>query len=246
MENSKVALVTGANKGIGKEVARQLAERGYLVWLGCRSQERGLAAEAELGADGADCRWLRLDVTDPESVSSAAQRIEYESGSLDVLVNNAGVAETVARHLPSETGGADLGTVFGTNVFGVMAVTNAMLPLLRRSPAGRIVNVSTPLGSIAIAASPEPTPATSSQTGLLAYSTSKAALNMATLLYARELDESTIKINAVSPGYCATDLNDHQGLQPAAKGARTVVEAATLADDGPSGSFFDANGALPW
>lgn len=236
----------GANKGIGKEVARQLALRGYMAWLGCRDEERGRDTEAELRAEGADCRWLPLDVTDAESVTSAAKRIEDESDSLDVLVNNAGVAESVVRHLPSETRVADLGTVFGTNVFGVVAVTNAMLPLLRRSPAGRIAKVSTQLGSMEIAASREPSPATGSQSGLLACSSSKAALNMVTLLYARELEESAIKVNAVSPGHCATDLNDHQGIQSAAEGARPVVAAATLAGNGPSGSFSDANGELPW
>lgn len=245
MTQSKVALVTGANKGIGKEVARQLGELGVTVWLGCRDEGRGKAAEAELRAEGLDARLVQLDVTDPTTIHEAKCRIEEEHGRLDILVNNAGIVAADGRRPPSATPVEAMRQVFDINVFGVVAVTNAMLPLLRLSASGRIVNVSSPLGSLTIAAGPA-SPAASSQSQLLDYSSSKAALNMVTLLYARELLGTPIKVNAVNPGYCATALNNFQGVLSPATGASAVVSAATLPDDGPTGAFVSVEGPVPW
>jgi NAD(P)-dependent dehydrogenase (short-subunit alcohol dehydrogenase family) len=239
-----IALVTGANRGVGKETARQLAALGATVWLGVRDESRGRAAEAELRAEGGDVRQVALDVTDPASVEAAAKRIDAEHGRLDILVNNAGVAPAGSWNPPSATPVDVVRTTYEVNVFGVVAVTNALLPLLRRSAAGRIVNVSSELGSFGLAEGP-PHPVYG-RPMLLAYNSSKAALDMVTLLYARELEDTPIKVNAVSPGYCATDLNDFQGPLAPAEGARVPVQAATLPDDGPTGTFLRAEGTCPW
>jgi len=241
----RIALVTGANKGIGKETARQLAALGCTVWLGARDESRGRATEAELRADGGDVRFVELDVTDPATVEAAAKRIDAEHGRLDILVNNAGIAPEDGWGAPSVTPVDALRTAYEVNVFGVVAVTNVLLPLLRRSPAARIVNVSSELGSLTAIAGP-PDPEQGPWPELLAYNSSKAALDMATLLYAHELQDTPIKVNAVSPGYCATDLNDFQGPRSPAEGAQVPVRAATLPDDGPTGTFLVAEGVFPW
>lgn len=234
----RTALVTGANKGIGRAVARRLAGLGYLVHLGARDEGRGLAAERELRAEGLDVRYLPLDVTDEASVERAAKLVEDASGHLDALVNNAGVGGPPVP--PSSTALSDVRRTYETNVFGVIAVTNAMLPLLRRSPAGRIVNVSSVLGSLTHAAArQDPTgvfppgvfPA------LLDYNTSKAALNAVTITYANELRDTKILVNAVSPGFVATDINGHQGALTPEEGARIPVLLATLGEDGPTAAF---------
>ena len=232
MTSGKVALVTGANKGIGKETARQLAALGITVWLGARDDERGRAAEAELEAEGGDVRRVVLDVTDPATIAAAVERIVAERGQLDILVNNAGVSVAGAWNPPSATPVEAVRAVYEVNVFGAIAVTNAVLPLLCRSPAGRIVNVSSQLGSLELASGP-PDPAYGEGALLLAYNSSKAALDMVTLLYARELRNTPIKVNAASPGFCATDLNDFRGHLSPAEGAKVLVRAATLPDDGP-------------
>ena len=238
-----IALVTGANKGIGKETARQLAQQGLTVWLGARDESRGRAAEAELQGDGLDARFVELDVTDAASIAAAAKVVDAEHGRLDVLVNNAGINGPGFDVPPSLVPVDGLQEVFATNLFGVVAATNALLPLLRRSAAGRIVNLSSSLGSLALAKTPG---SQQSEVTLLAYNASKSALNMATVLLARELEGSTVKVNAVCPGYCATDLNGHSGHLTPAEGARVVVQAAGLPADGPSGTFFDLDGPLPW
>lgn len=245
MTQGRIALISGANKGLGREAARQLGELGATVWLGVRDEGRGRAAEAELRDAGVDAHYVWLDVTDPDSAAEAAKRIEAEHGRLDILLNNAGIVGSAGRRAPSEMSAEAMREVFETNVFGVVTVTNAMVPLLRRSRAGRIVNVSSNLGSLTVAAGPSG-PAAMSQMSLLTYSSSKAALNMATLLYARELAASGIKVNSVNPGYCATALNDFQGFLHPAEGARALVLAATLPDNGPTGSFFNVNGREPW
>jgi NAD(P)-dependent dehydrogenase (short-subunit alcohol dehydrogenase family) len=241
----RVALVTGANKGVGKETARQLAALGCTVWLGARDGSRGREAEAELRGEGGDVRFVELDVTDPATVEAAAKRIDAEHGRLDILVNNAGIAPAGGWNRPSSTPVDAVRAAHEVNVLGVVTVTNALLPLLRRSPAGRIVNVSSELGSLTLMASP-PEAAQGPRPELLAYNSSKAALDMATLLYAHELQDTPIKVNAVSPGYCATDLNDFSGPLSPAEGARVPVRAATLADDGPTGTFLVAEGVHPW
>jgi len=241
-DTTTIALVTGANKGIGREIARQLGGLGVTVWLGARDEVRGRAAEAELREGGADARFVQLDVTDPASVAAAAEVVDAEHGHLDVLVNNAGIAGPFDVAPSAMTVGA-LRDLYEVNLFGAVAVTNAFLPLVRRAAAGRVVNVSSELGSLAVAADPPPEYA---EVTLLAYNSSKTALNMATVLLARELQGTSVKVNAVCPGYCATDLNGFSGHLSPAEGARVAVRAATLPDDGPTGSFLGADGFVAW
>ncbi|HEY6297329.1 MAG TPA: SDR family NAD(P)-dependent oxidoreductase, partial [Streptosporangiaceae bacterium] len=210
---------------------------------------------------GADATFVRLDATDPESPQEAADWISKEHGRLDILVNNAGIARGGPPGGPAGRGGPpsqtdldDMRAIYETNVFGVIAVTNAMLPLLRRSPAARIVNVSSELGSVTSMTDPA-SPLSQFPAGL-AYPSSKTALNMITALYARELRDTPIKVNAANPGYTATDLNGHTGFRSASEGAEASVYLATLPADGPSGLLWghlwsagapgDSYGALPW
>jgi NAD(P)-dependent dehydrogenase (short-subunit alcohol dehydrogenase family) len=237
---AKVALVTGANKGIGKEIARGLARQGMTVLLGARDRERGQAAASELAADGS-VTFLQLDVTDAKSVSDAAREIEERFGRLDILVNNAG--RNAGMSSPGETTAAEVREVYETNVFGVVSVTHAMLPLLRRAAAGRIVNMSSSLGSLTLASDPA---SQQYPVLLLAYNSSKSALNAITVQYAKELRDTPIKINAACPGYCATDLNDHQGYRTPEQGAEIAIRLANLDKDGPSGGYFNEDGPLPW
>ena len=241
MADNKVALITGANKGIGKEVARQLGAQGIIVLIGARDKQRGEEAAAELTAGGADAHAFLLDVTDQASVDAAARQVESEYGRLDVLVNNAGIAldTGAASALDLET----LRRTYETNVFGVFGVTQAFLPLLKRSEAGRIVNVSSGLGSLSQNSDPNWDYAAVKP---LAYNSSKAALNMMTVIFAAELKGTGIKVNAADPGYTATDLNHNQGHQTVEQGAAAAVRLATLPDDGPTGGFFDEAGAVPW
>jgi len=233
---SRIALVTGANKGIGYEISRLLIAAGVSVLLGARSVERGQAAAALLGA-----RFLHLDVTDAESIEVAAKKIEHQFGVLDILVNNAGIGGSFAK--PSATPLDDVRRVFDTNLFGAIAVTNAMLPLLRKSAAGRIVNVSSEVGSLHVA-----TDRSGPIWGLitLSYPASKSALNMMTVQYAKELIDTPIKVNAVTPGYTATDFNGGQGYRTAAQAAEICVSLALLPADGPTGTFIDERGTVPW
>lgn len=237
-----IALVTGANKGIGYEIAGGLGATGATVLVGARDAQRGAAAAAKLSAEGVTAVALELDVTDPVSVSAAAARIEHEYGRLDILVNNAGVLLERGQR-PSQMPLEALVRTYATNVYGVMAVTNAVLPLLRRSPAGRIVNLSSGLGSLALTSDPAGPYA---QSPLLAYNSSKSALNAVTVSYANELRDTPIKVNAADPGYCGTDLNGHSGPRTAAQGAVVAVRLATLPEDGPTAGFFSEDGAEPW
>jgi NAD(P)-dependent dehydrogenase (short-subunit alcohol dehydrogenase family) len=235
--SAKIALITGANKGIGFETARQLGAQGMTVLVGARDEERGRAAEAALRDGGADARFVQLDVTDAKSVQRAAEWIEAEYGRLDVLVNNAGTA-TVARRggPPSQTDLDDMRAVYEINVFGVVAVTNAMLPLLRRAEAARIVNVSSEVGSLG--SQSDPASPLAQMPPSAQYPSSKAALDMLTVMYAKELRDTPIKVNAANPGYTDTDFNDHRGFRTAAEGAEPSVYLATLPDDGPSGILW--------
>jgi len=242
MSDSKVALVTGANKGIGYEIARGLGETGVTVLVGARDGERGAAAAEKLAAEGVTAVPLPLDVTDPLSVTAAAALIEREYGRLDILVNNAGILVERGQP-PSRTPLELLERTYATNVYGVVAVTNAMLPLLREAPAGRIVNLSSGLGSMALTSDPGgPYPGAP----LLAYNSSKSALNSITVTYANELRDTPIKVNAADPGYCATNLNGHAGPRTPAQGAIAAVRLATLPEDGPTAGFFDDAGVVPW
>jgi len=238
----QTALVTGANKGIGFETARQLAQLGFTVWLGCRDQERGESAAKELADDG-DVRLVILDVTDAESVRAAAVRIGDETGALDVLVNNAGVAIGEGEGLPSTVRPETIQHTFDVNFYGALRVTQAFLPLVQMAQAGRIVNVSSTMGSITTLVSPgNPL----GQFPVFAYPASKTLLNALTGWLAVEFKGTPIKINSVCPGYNATDLNNNLGTQHPSEGAKVVVRAATLEADGPSGSFFDVNGPVGW
>jgi NAD(P)-dependent dehydrogenase (short-subunit alcohol dehydrogenase family) len=238
----KVALVTGANKGIGLEIGRQLASlHGMIVLIGARDESRGREAAGKLGAEGLDARAVELNVTDQKSIDAAARRIATEFGRLDVLVNNAGVFLDPVP--PSQLEMDVLRRTYETNVFGVFATTKAMLPLLRRSSAGRIVNLSSGLGSLAQNSDPSWEFAAVKP---LAYNSSKTAVNAITVLFAAELKDTGIKVNAADPGYTATDMNQHQGTRTVAEGALAAVRLATLPPDGPTGGYFNESGRVPW
>jgi NAD(P)-dependent dehydrogenase (short-subunit alcohol dehydrogenase family) len=238
--SGRLALVTGANKGIGREIARGLGQLGFTVLASARDRHRGAQTVAELADDGLDVRFLQLDVTEELSVEQAADRVAADFGCLDVLVNNAAIANELETP-PSMTVLDDMRRVYETNVFGVVTMTNAMLPLLRKSDAARIVNVSSRLGSISQQAAPNTTLGLS-----MAYASSKSALNAITVHYARELADTQIKINACTPGFVATDLNGHKGVRTPAQGAKIAIELAVLASDGPTGGFFDEDGPVSW
>jgi NAD(P)-dependent dehydrogenase (short-subunit alcohol dehydrogenase family) len=227
-------LITGANKGLGFQAAGQLIAAGHTVYLGARDRQRGADAAARLGA-----RPLLIDVTSDDSVQAAAALIQEQAGHLDVLINNAGISG--GRKPPGEVTAADLQTVYDTNVFGVVRVTRAFLPLLQAAGAPVIVNVSSGMGSLAITT--DPSRFESTLPGL-AYPSSKAALNMVTSQYAKAFP--AIRINAVDPGYTATDLNGHRGTQTVEQGAVIIVRMATSTPDGPTGGYFDAAGPVPW
>jgi len=228
-------LVTGANKGLGREASRRLVAAGHDVWAGARDPHRGREAAEEIGA-----RALVLDVTDEASVRGAADTVAAETGGvLDVLVNNAGISggavpihELTAEHVRD---------VYAVNVLGVVRMLHAFLPLLERAAAPVVVNVSSGLGSLSYSADPD---AAYSKLIVPAYFSSKAALNMLTLQYARALPG--IRINAVDPGYTATDLNAHRGTQTVSEGTDAIVRMATIAADGPTGTFVSRGGPVPW
>lgn len=231
-------LITGANKGLGHETARRLIAAGHTVYLGSRDAERGRLAADELGA-----RLVVIDTTDDASVAAAVRAVEA-GGGLDVLVNNAGIEERGADN--TVIGAADvtadtMRSTFETNVFGTVRVTHAFLPLLRRSAAPVVVNVSSGLASLAGVATPD-TPAYAYPG--VAYPASKTAVNMITVQYAKAFPR--MRINAVEPGFTKTDLNGNTGIQTVEQGAGIIVRMAQVGPDGPTGGFFDAEGPLPW
>lgn len=242
MTKEKTALVTGANKGIGREIARRLAELDYTVWLGCREASRGQEAGGALRKEGGDVRFLQLDVADSDCVTRAAAALSRETDRLDVLVNNAGITLD-GGVAPSALEIARMQAVFGVNVFGPVRVTQAFLPLLRAAPAARIVMMSGGLGSLAITSDAR-NPLY--RFNFLAYNSSKSALNAVTVIFAKELRDGPIKVNAADPGYTATDLNIHRGQRTVGQGAEIAVRLATLPDDGPTGGFFNDEGVQPW
>ncbi|WP_328525723.1 SDR family oxidoreductase [Kribbella sp. NBC_00359] len=231
-------LITGGNKGLGFETARRLVAAGHTVYLGARDPERGKQAATDLGA-----HYLPLDVTSDDSVAAAARQLESEAGRLDVLINNAGIPGP--RHTARELTADDLQITYDVNVFGPVRMLHHFLPLLDRSDNPVVVNVSSGLGSIATAVDPEgqgdavpiwvPAPG---------YGSSKAALNMLTVQYARQLPE--LRINTVDPGYTATDFNAHSGPQSVERGAEIIVRLATIGPDGPTGEYLSLNGTVPW
>jgi NAD(P)-dependent dehydrogenase (short-subunit alcohol dehydrogenase family) len=242
MSEHTIALVTGANKGIGYEIAAGLGARGWTVGVGARDDTRREAAVEKLRAAGVDAFGVPLEVTDDASVSAAAELINSRAGRLDVLVNNAGVTGGMPQ-APTEVDPATVRVAVETNVIGVIRVTNAMLPLLRRSASPRIVNMSSSVGSLA-----RQTAADEGGTGPIsaAYAPSKTFLNAVTVQYAKELRDTTILINAGCPGFTATDLNGHRGVRTPEQGAAIAIHLATLPDGGPTGGFFEDDGPVPW
>ncbi|MFI6157551.1 SDR family oxidoreductase [Kitasatospora sp. NPDC051170] len=238
-DNHRIVLITGANKGIGLATAGELARAGHTVLIGARDPERGREAADGLAAQGLGARFVHLDVTDPATAAAAAELIATEYGRLDTLVNNAGVARDWMRP-PQELPVEAVRETYETNVFGVVTVTNAMLPLLRRSPAALIGNVSSGLASFSFLSDPD-SPVWEHAT-LLAYNSSKAALNALTLVYARALREEGIKVSALEPGYCATDLNGHSGPASAEEGGRRIARQLGEAEAGASGLFLHSEG----
>jgi NAD(P)-dependent dehydrogenase (short-subunit alcohol dehydrogenase family) len=238
----KIALITGANKGIGFEVARQLGDRGVTVFLGARNPVLGKAAEVKLRADGADAHFIQLDVTEPSSITRAADQLRAKHNRLDILVNNAGV-HGGGDGPPSTVDPDAVRQALDVNLFGVLSVTQAMLPLVRKSRSGRIVMVSSGLGSLTLNGDPKWEFASVKRLG---YNGSKAILNMLTVQLAWELRETSIKVNAVNPGFTATDLNGHRGTQTVEEGAAETVRQALISDDAPTGGFFETGGAVPW
>ena len=239
----KIALVTGATRGIGLETVRQLAETGVHVLLAGRNRDKAVEAALALQAKGLSVEAIALDVTDATSIASAAQQIETRHGRLDILINNAGI---MLDDPVQKVSGQSLETwrkTFDTNVFGVIATTQAFLPLLRKSAAGRIVNVSSLLGSNTLHSDP---------TSFIydfkvpAYNVSKSAVNAWTVQLAHELKDSTIKVNTIHPGYVQTDMNAGQGEITVPEGARTSVKLALIDADGPNGGYFHLDQVLPW
>lgn len=240
-EKTKVALVTGANKGIGYEIARQIGQTGAIVLIGARNAERGPTAARALAEEGIAASWLPLDVTDAQSIESAATRIADEHGRLDILVNNAGIG-AAEDGAPSKALLNAVRQVFETNFFGALAVTQAMLPLLHRSEAGRIVNLSSSLASLKLNGDSS---WEAYDVKLIGYNASKTALNMLTVQLAAELRGSTITVQSICPGLTATDLTGHAGDRLPTEAATAPAHAA-LDKNAETGRFADAQGDLPW
>ncbi|KPC49578.1 SDR family oxidoreductase [Amantichitinum ursilacus] len=237
----RTVLISGANKGIGLETARQLAAEGYRVYVGTRDLANGQAAIESLHLPDADLRAIQLDVTDAASVAAAAAQIDAEVGQLDVLINNAGIAIDLAP--PSQVGLDKMRQTYDVNVYGPITLTQAMLPLLRKAQTRVVVNLSSELGSTTLHGYPD---FAYYGVNLAAYNMSKAALNMYTVLLAKELRDEGFHINAINPGYTATDLNNHQGTRSVQQAAAVVVKYATLDKSGPNGGFYTDGGAMPW
>jgi NAD(P)-dependent dehydrogenase (short-subunit alcohol dehydrogenase family) len=246
-----IALVTGANKGIGRAAAEQLAALGMTVLVGARDPQRGEEAAAALRAAGGDVHAVTLDVTDRATVREAAEQVQERFGRLDVLINNAGITGSgqvapgdATDQIPSSVDLDMVRAVFETNVFGLIAVTNAMLPLLRRSRAPRVVNVSSHAASLTLTSDPDGPFAALLPSA--AYTPSKSALSALTVQYANELRKDGILVNAVAPGFVDTDSNDHTGHLTPAQGAAVLVRLATLGADGSTAGFFSEDGPVPW
>ncbi|WP_459555760.1 SDR family oxidoreductase [Lacunimicrobium album] len=252
MPNQPVALITGANQGIGYQIAKDLAARGFTVFVGSRNFEKGEAAAKTIEGDA---RAIQLDVTVSASIDSAAARIEKEVGRLDVLINNAAISNTTAtpgmsiqeyfqQTRPSRISLEEVRAIWETNVFGVIAVTQAMLPILRKTPGASIVNVSSGLGSLATVLDHSFPFRTSFGPG---YAASKTALNAITVAFAIELEAEGIRVNSVSPGFTKTNLNNYEGFETLEEGAEEAVRVALLGPAAPTGAFTHAKlGTIPW
>ncbi len=241
--DKKIALVTGANKGLGFEISRQLAKQEIKVILGARDSVRGQQAADKLKQQGLDADFHQIDVTDVASIEATRDDLEKHFGKLDILINNAGITGGLGPVSPSQMSLDDIRTVFETNFFGVITVKQTLLPLIRKSDAGRIVNMSSGLGSLTNNSNPnwefynvKP----------LNYNASKTALNAFTVMLAYELKDTPIKVNSADPDFCRTDLNNNTGIHSPEEGADTPVWLATLPADGPSGGFFNSRQPVPW
>ncbi len=244
MSVRKVALISGANKGIGFETARQLGSQGITVILGARDLAKGEAAVATLKKEGIDARAVKLDVVNAADIKATAEKVEKDFGKLDILVNNAGVMfEPIGGNNTSTVSEETIRKTFDTNFFGTIAVTRAFLPLLKKSDAGRIVNVSSILGSLTLHAT-EGSPIYEAKA--LAYDASKAALNAYTIHLAHELKGSKIKVNSAHPGWVKTDMGTDAAPMEIVDGAKTEVELATLPANGPTGGYFHMGEAISW
>jgi len=238
----KTVLITGANKSIGFETARQLGLAGYRIWLGSRDLARGKDAAAALAVEGIDVRAIEIDVTNEASVRVAAARVATQDGKLDVLINNAGIAGREMTS-PSQQSIDDIRTVYETNVFAPVRVTQAFLPLLKSAGTANVVMVSSGLGSKGWLSDPQ-----NEFYGVnyLGYNSSKSALNAVALSFAKEFAASGIKVNAADPGFTATDFNGHSGYRTVEQAAKSIVFLATLGQDGPTGGFFFDGETVPW
>ena len=231
----RIALVTGANKGIGFEIARQLGQEGHHILIRARDRGRGQSAVAELGSIGFAARFVQIDLTKLETIAGAAADIEAQEGRLDITTSGDGLPAAASLEAVRNT--------LDTNFFGTLAVTQAMLPLLKRSASGRVVNLSSGLGSLTQTGDPS---SEFAAFRFIGYGASKAALNMLTVQLAAELKDSGIKVNSADPGYTATDLNGRRGRQTIPEGAAAAVRLALTPDEGPTGGFFTASGPQPW
>jgi NAD(P)-dependent dehydrogenase (short-subunit alcohol dehydrogenase family) len=239
----KKVLVTGANKGIGFEVVKQMAELGYFVYLGCRNEQNGLEAIDNLRRlNISNVELLQIDVSDLASVKEAVSKLASKIDALDILINNAAIAGSQPQNI-SVCDISVLKEVFNTNYFGVIQTTQAMLPLLEKAEHPVIVNVSSELGSLAMQTSETRNP---NWDNFDVYGSTKTALNTFTILLAHELRNTKFRINSVTPGYTATDLNGFAGFKTAAQGAQPIVRWATIGPDGLSGKFFKEGGEVPW
>jgi NAD(P)-dependent dehydrogenase (short-subunit alcohol dehydrogenase family) len=239
----KIALITGANRGIGLEAARQLAQRGIHVIIGCRRRADGEAATAKLRASGASVEALKLDVTRADDIAAAAQAVATTHGRLDILVNNAGILDRGAAGHPSEETLETWHRTFETNVFGMIAVTQAFLPLLKKSDAGRIVNLTSGLASLTQHSDPG---SRLYPIKIAAYNVSKTAVNAWTVQLAWELRDTSIKVNAADPGHVKTDMGGADAMLELPEGAETVVDLALLGADGPTGAYSHRGKVQPW
>ena len=243
-QKKKVALITGANKGIGLETARQLGAKGITVLLGARDLAKGEAAAAELKKQGIDARAVKLDVDNPADYAAVAKLIEKDFGVLDILVNNAGIMiDSRTANETSTTSPELLRKTFDTNFFAVVGLTQALLPLLRKSAAGRIVNLSSILGSNTLHATPG---SFIYDAKTFAYDASKTALNSFTIHLAHELKGTKIKVNSAHPGWVKTEMGGEGAQMDIEDGGKTSTELATLPEDGPSGGYFHMGKPLPW
>jgi NAD(P)-dependent dehydrogenase (short-subunit alcohol dehydrogenase family) len=240
--SKRIALITGANKGIGFEVSRQLGLAGCIVLVGSRTTNLGEEAALKLRSIDIEARFIEIDLRRRETIATASMLIATDFGRLDILVNNAGIMDT-ADGPPSTANVEAVQRIMETNFLGTLSVTQAMLPHLRNAKAARIVNVSSSLGSLALHGDPEWEFASAK---LIGYSASKAALNMLTVQLAYELRDTQIKVNAVNPGFTATDMNEHRGYQTVEEGAAEAIRLALLPTHGPSGRFFTTGGTEPW